>query len=553
MKLRGLIVGEVRSIETTGQGARGPALDPAMVPQIPADVSARLLPKTLFGERYVDLVTPEETRAGRSGPATSSQDRTTVAIELERVFEDLLPLLRTVRPEKLAATLNALATTLDGRGTRLGKNLVLADAYFASSTPDADHPGRHLRPRRPASTYAVAAPELVRAAKALITTNTTIVQKQDSLKGFFAGTAGFANTTADFLDGTGDRIIQAGWPAEPGVVRQVLPAVPLHGHGPDELGEEHRRCLEERHVPHHPRDHAAAAGLPAGRGACLGREARPQLLRPARQLRQPANPRPGITFADGTNPRAAARPAAPCRRPSRPAAASRSPTPARGWPAPPKSSRSSPPCSRGTAPGALGHHHPARRADAARIGGEPAMKTTSSLAKLIAFAVATLLATGTLAATIANVQFGDKATYKAVFEDVTGVAAGQEVRIAGVRGEIEKVSVHPDRSNALVEFTVAKTSVLTQGTVATVKYRNLVGERYLALTQVSATRRRSRTARRSASNAPSLRSTSRCCSTACRCSPPCRRRTSTSSRRRSSPCCRGRVATSTPCWPRPPR
>ena len=61
------------------------------------------------------------------------------------------------------------------------------------------------------------------------------------------------------------------------------------------------------------------------------------------------------------------------------------------------------------------------------------MKTTSSLAKLIAFAVATLLATGTLAATIANVQFGDKATYKAVFEDVTGVAAGQEVRIAGVR------------------------------------------------------------------------------------------------------------------------
>ena len=112
------------------------------------------------------------------------------------------------------------------------------------------------------------------------------------------------------------------------------------------------------------------------------------------------------------------------------------------------------------------------------------MKTTSSLAKLIAFAVATLLATGTLAATIANVQFGDKATYKAVFEDVTGVAAGQEVRIAGVRvGEIEAVSVHPDRTNALVEFTVAKTSVLTRGTVATVKYRNLVGERYLALTQ----------------------------------------------------------------------
>ena len=49
-------------------------------------------------------------------------------------------------------------------------------------------------------------------------------------------------------------------------------------------------------------------------------------------------------------------------------------------------------------------------------------------------------------------------------------------------GEIETVSVHADRTNAVVEFSVAKTSVLA-GALATVKYRNLVGERYLALTQ----------------------------------------------------------------------
>jgi phospholipid/cholesterol/gamma-HCH transport system substrate-binding protein len=112
------------------------------------------------------------------------------------------------------------------------------------------------------------------------------------------------------------------------------------------------------------------------------------------------------------------------------------------------------------------------------------VKTSSSLVKLILFALATLLATGTLAATIANIQLGDKATYKAVFNDVTGVAPGQEVRIAGVRvGEIDKVSVHHDRTHAVVEFTVAKSSVLTHGTRATIKYRNLVGERYLSLAQ----------------------------------------------------------------------
>jgi phospholipid/cholesterol/gamma-HCH transport system substrate-binding protein len=214
VKLRGLIVGEVRSVETTGDGARlRLALQPEMADLIPADVSARLLPKTLFGERYVDLVSP---LAGAPAEPiaegdTIAQDRTAVAIELEQVFEDLLPLLRTVQPEKLAATLNALASALDGRGTRLGENLVLVDRYF-----------REINPRMPAiqadisgladlaSTYAVAAPDLVRAATALVTTNTTIVAKQDELAGFLAGTAGFATTTADFLDANGQRIIQVG-------------------------------------------------------------------------------------------------------------------------------------------------------------------------------------------------------------------------------------------------------------------------------------------------------------------------------------------------------
>ena len=213
VKIRGLIVGEVRSIETTGKGARLQlALKPEMVDLIPANVSARLLPKTLFGERFVDLVAPAEASGRHIAKGdTIGQDRTSVAIELERVFEDLLPLLRTVQPEKLSATLNALATALAGRGTQLGQNLVLVDSYFKQVNPKlpvikADISGLADL----ASTYAVAAPDLVRAAKALITTSTTIVEKKDALSGFLAGTAGFANTTADFLDANGQRIIRVG-------------------------------------------------------------------------------------------------------------------------------------------------------------------------------------------------------------------------------------------------------------------------------------------------------------------------------------------------------
>jgi len=49
------------------------------------------------------------------------------------------------------------------------------------------------------------------------------------------------------------------------------------------------------------------------------------------------------------------------------------------------------------------------------------VKTTSSLIKLIIFALVTLVTFGTLAATIANISFGDRATYTAVFTDVTGL------------------------------------------------------------------------------------------------------------------------------------
>jgi phospholipid/cholesterol/gamma-HCH transport system substrate-binding protein len=120
------------------------------------------------------------------------------------------------------------------------------------------------------------------------------------------------------------------------------------------------------------------------------------------------------------------------------------------------------------------------------------MKVKGSLVKLILFAAVTLFATSILALTIANIQLGSKATYTALVSDATGVVDGQDVRIAGVRvGEVTDVRVAEgagsDHATAAIEFSVLKSSVLTQGTEVTVKYRNLVGQRYLALTQGTGT------------------------------------------------------------------
>ena len=114
------------------------------------------------------------------------------------------------------------------------------------------------------------------------------------------------------------------------------------------------------------------------------------------------------------------------------------------------------------------------------------MKTTSSLIKLLVFIVVTVLATGVLAATIGNFRFGGSTSYKALFTDATGLMKGDDVRIAGVRvGEIDGVSVtrHGDRSLALVSFSVQSDRPLAESTLAQIRYRNLVGQRYVALSE----------------------------------------------------------------------
>src|SRR5436305_11723479 len=59
VKIRGIIVGSVDQITSNGEGAEITLrLSPAKAKHIPANVSARLVPKTIFGEKYVDLVLP---------------------------------------------------------------------------------------------------------------------------------------------------------------------------------------------------------------------------------------------------------------------------------------------------------------------------------------------------------------------------------------------------------------------------------------------------------------------------------------------------------------
>ncbi len=70
VKLRGVVIGQVRSIATDGDGARLTlAIDRDKLGRVPADVTAQMLPTTLFGARFVALVPP------RIPAATTLRDR----------------------------------------------------------------------------------------------------------------------------------------------------------------------------------------------------------------------------------------------------------------------------------------------------------------------------------------------------------------------------------------------------------------------------------------------------------------------------------------------
>ena len=107
------------------------------------------------------------------------------------------------------------------------------------------------------------------------------------------------------------------------------------------------------------------------------------------------------------------------------------------------------------------------------------MKKT--LIKSIVFTVVTVLATITLAGVIRNSAAGPARTYHALFSDATSLNKGDDVRMAGVKvGTVTSISLK-DNEVADVSFTVAKDAPMTRGTTAELRFRNLVGQRYVDL------------------------------------------------------------------------
>ncbi|MDV6260981.1 MCE family protein [Rhodococcoides yunnanense] len=210
VKVRGMIVGEVRSATTTdGVVTSELAIQPDMAEMIPSNATARLLPKTLFGERYVSLILPDGAPASPIGEGSLlKQDRSGNAIEVGQLLDGLLPLLQAVPPQDLSNTLGALAQGLSGRGEELGLTIDRLENIFAGLNTELPAIQQDLRGLADFSqTYSDAAPELINALDNLRTTGNTVVEKRPALETLYSSVASAAGTTADFLDANSADVI----------------------------------------------------------------------------------------------------------------------------------------------------------------------------------------------------------------------------------------------------------------------------------------------------------------------------------------------------------
>jgi phospholipid/cholesterol/gamma-HCH transport system substrate-binding protein len=110
------------------------------------------------------------------------------------------------------------------------------------------------------------------------------------------------------------------------------------------------------------------------------------------------------------------------------------------------------------------------------------MRITGTAIKLGAMALVLLMFTAIIIVVFGQLRFDRTTGYSAVFKNASGLRAGQFVRASGVEvGKVDKVELIDGGNEVKIDFSVDRSLSLFQGTTASIRYLNLIGDRYLEL------------------------------------------------------------------------
>lgn len=211
VKYKGLRVGRVISVEAGTQPTARLSLMAEHVDRIPGDVRARVLPGTLFGNEYVDLVAPTNKRASAtpSNPPTNSAlsdgavvpaDDSVETVRLMDAFTSVQKLLVAVDPARLDASISQLAAALSGRGDDL--HAFLRDAREMADTWETIAPTFHedvALIARNADTFADLEPQLIQILQDSLPLARLWAQEQKATKRLLVETGDLFGAIETFL------------------------------------------------------------------------------------------------------------------------------------------------------------------------------------------------------------------------------------------------------------------------------------------------------------------------------------------------------------------
>lgn len=223
VKARGVVVGTVSEVSPGSDGTVDVklGLTPDMADELPASVTARILPKTLFGERYVALQVPENSAGSPTltDGSTIQTDSSGNAKEIQELFDDLLPVLKAIPPQDLQVTLTSLSSALSGRGEQVGVTLERLNTIFSGidgSLPELEGTLQGLATF--SQTYSEALPDVVDALDNLRITGNTLVERQGDLATLIQTLGVAATDTTKFLQANRTNLIDLTVESEPFLV-----------------------------------------------------------------------------------------------------------------------------------------------------------------------------------------------------------------------------------------------------------------------------------------------------------------------------------------------
>ncbi|GAB3860283.1 hypothetical protein GCM10028801_22830 [Nocardioides maradonensis] len=211
VKMNGLIIGKVASITRDPSGQVKVDMDMVKddLGAIPSNVVARILPATVFGKTFVDLVVHgQASSAHLKAGDTVHADATQGTLELQNALDDIDKLVKALGPAELASAIGSAAQALDGRGAQIASTVHTFNGYLDKLNPRM--PAVRSDLEQLANATAVVnrvAPDLLDATDDALVVAGTLVKNQSALAALLSGGTTLADTATGFLNRNEARLV----------------------------------------------------------------------------------------------------------------------------------------------------------------------------------------------------------------------------------------------------------------------------------------------------------------------------------------------------------